>query len=119
MNGGGAVKDKGLEWVWNVTGTEGEFEARFRSVLLSLVPVGVYAGGNKLQRSRERLLFMLALEVVVPTLCPPHPVTCTSTDNRYLLTHFQPWLLEDKQAFRCHRPPLLWSPVIVSQIFLH
>lgn len=49
MNSGGAVKDKGLNWVWEVT--QGEFETRFRSVLLSLV--GVYAGGNKLRRGRE------------------------------------------------------------------
>lgn len=60
--------------------SEGEFEARFRSLLLSLV--GVYAGGNK------GLVFMLALELVVPTLWPLS-VTCTSTDNRYLLAHFR------------------------------
>lgn len=42
MNAGGAVGDKGLEWVWSVTQRGG-----FSSALLSLVPVGVYAGGNK------------------------------------------------------------------------
>lgn len=31
--------------------SEGEFETPFRSAVLSLV--GVYAGGNKLQRGRE------------------------------------------------------------------
>lgn len=62
--------------------SEGEFEARLRSVLLSLGPVGVYAGGNK------RLVFMLASEVVVATLWPLS-VTCTSAGNRYLHAHFR------------------------------
>lgn len=67
--------------------SEAAFETRFGTAVLSLV--GVYAGGNELRRGRERSVFMLALEGVVPTLCthPPTPRhTHMSTDNRYLHT---------------------------------